>query len=94
MVAVLVLLFFFGLAAALTLALPPAAARWVAVIGVALAGGEWYLAYRRSEGRDEAREGLELFLFTGLFALAFLALWLLGVAAAMWWRGRRSRTAP
>jgi hypothetical protein len=82
---VLFALLFFGLGFVLALLLPW---RWVAAAGVAFALGEWYLAYAVGE-RDDAHEGAELVLVTGLFALAFLGLWLLGIAAALLVRRRR-----
>ena len=67
--------------------------RWIGAVGAALAVGEWILAYRQSVDRDDAREGLSLVLFTGLFALVLLLLWLLGTGLAVIVRRRRARPA-
>lgn len=90
------LLYLAGIAAvafALTLLFPPRAWRWLVALGAAFAAGEWVLAYQRSAERDDAREGLSLVLVSGLFAVYFLALWLLGVAAAVAARRARTRRA-
>lgn len=79
-----------ALAFLLALVLPP---RWIAAVGAALALGEWILAYRQSVDRDDAREGLSLVLFTGLFAVVLLVLWLLGTGLAVAVRRRRARPA-
>jgi hypothetical protein len=84
-VAVLLVLVVAFLAA---LVLPP---RWIAAVGAVFAVGEWILAYQRSVDRDDAREGVSLVLFTGLFAFALLLLWLAGVAGAVAVRRRRGR---
>jgi hypothetical protein len=78
----------------LTLALSFRGVRWLLAIGVVFAAGEWVLAYRRGVDRDEGREGIELVLFSGLFALLFAGLWLLGIAAALAVRRYRHRRAP
>jgi hypothetical protein len=74
----------------LALFLPP---RWVVAVGAVMAAGEWFLAYRRSVDRDDAREGLSLVLFTGTFAVALLLLWSVGVAMAVLVRRRRAGSA-
>jgi hypothetical protein len=77
----------------LTVLFPPGARRWFVMVGVVFALGEWVLAFQRSADRDEAREGFALVLFSGLFALYFLALWLLGVAAGVAVSRLRARRA-
>jgi hypothetical protein len=79
------------LPALLALALPERAVRWLLAVGVVFALGEWVLAYRRSVDRDDGREGLELVLFSGVFALLFAALWILGIAVALGVRRARGR---
>lgn len=79
------------LPALLALALPDRAVRWLLAVGVAFAVGEWVLAYRRSVDRDDGREGLELILVSGVFALLFAALWALGIAVGLGVRRLRER---
>jgi cytochrome c biogenesis protein CcdA len=60
--------------------------RWLAALGLPAAAIEWLLAYRDNQDGDW-NPGLELALFTGVFALIYyLPLWLLGV-----WVGRAVR---
>jgi len=86
---ILFALFFLGLGFLLALLLPW---RWVAAVGAAFAVSEWILAVLRGH-RDDGYEGLALVAVSGLFALAFLALWLLGIALALALRRRAGARA-